>query len=151
VERILPQDGCLFDKLLIVEVGLLGHCPYLIISRFFLYFAKFFLVDKMPGKGSMVIESFEIVEDKQILTQKPTWNHVEEAPAGEKTTREPYWDPPYVIGASRNLSSDGSPSSHHEKVLRPGFWKRRWRLFRRHWILYAIAGVIFLAVFLPVL
>ena len=105
----------------------------------------------MSGKGSLNIEGFEIVEDKQTPTQKPTWNHVEEAPASEKATRDPYWDTTYVIGASRNLSSNGSPSSHDEKPLRPEFWKRRWRHFRRHWILYAIAGVIFLAVFLPVL
>lgn len=32
-----------------------------------------------------------------------------------------------------------------------GFWARRWKHFKRYWLCYGILGVIFLAIFLPVL
>lgn len=105
----------------------------------------------MSGKERMIVEDFETVEDKQNPTQKVSWNHLEEVPENEKTAREPYWDTPYVIGASRNLLSNGTAPSEEKPPRRPGFWKRRWRYFRRYWILYGIAGVVLLAVGLLVL
>jgi hypothetical protein len=99
----------------------------------------------------MNIEGVEMAEDKQEPTQKPSWNHVEEASTDKKAAIEPYWDTPYVIGATRNLSSDEYSPSQEKAPRKPGFWKRLWLHYKRYWILYAIAGVIFLAVFLPVL
>lgn len=32
-----------------------------------------------------------------------------------------------------------------------GFWPKFWKHFKRYWLCYGIAGVIFLAIFLPVL
>lgn len=116
----------------------------------------------MSGKGKMDIEDVEVEEES---TQKPSWNHLEKNEIGEdqptqkpswnhasgrKPAREPYWDTPYVIGASRNLSS-GEYAPQEKTVRAPGLWKRLWIHYKRYWVFYAIAGVIFLAVFLPVL
>ena len=99
----------------------------------------------MSGEGKIDSEYVEIEEDEP--TQEPSWNH---ASTDRKPAREPYWDTPYVIGASRKISSD--EYAPQEKTVRaPGLWKRLWLHYKRYWILYAIAGAIFLAVFLPVL
>ena len=112
------------------------------------------MTNKVSSKESIMIEGFEVGEENQNSTQKPSWNHLEDAPTVAKDTkaaREPYWDTPFVVGASRHLSSEEFSPRDEKQPRRPGFWRRRWRHFRRYWILYAIGAFILLAVGLPVL
>lgn len=75
--------------------------------------------------------------------QKPSWKHIEKAP-------EPYWDTKDVIGAKRGLSPEPSLRKEDEPQRR-GLLARGLYHFKRFWKLYLIAGVIFLAIFLPLL
>lgn len=51
--------------------------------------------------------------------------------------------------------SDGVSQKQHLDLAGRGFfarlWIRWWRHYKRYWICYLIAGIIFLAIFLPIL
>lgn len=52
-------------------------------------------------------------------------------------------------GASSQHVEEGAETT--EPATKPGIFKRLWLHYKRHWILYTVAVVIFLAIFLPVL
>lgn len=110
----------------------------------------------MADKGKLEIETLEPIKSKDDFKSegividdassggKPTAKHLEVAKG------KPYWDSPYVIGASRNVPPAGSFTSQDKVTLRrPNVIVRLWRHYKRHWKLYGILTIIFLAIFLP--
>jgi hypothetical protein len=80
-------------------------------------------------------------QDRSRTSDKPVVKHIEDIQA-------PYWDSKNVVGATRNLSP--VTSSPEKLSASPGFWQRRRQHYRKHWILYTIGIIIFLAIFLPI-
>lgn len=80
---------------------------------------------------------------------KSTWKHVEKSPQPANILREPYWDDnsPDVIGRNRNLD----PSGEEAVKRRPGCMKRSRLHYKRHWKLYTVLTILFLAIALPIL
>jgi hypothetical protein len=119
------------------------------------FFSKFlFILVKMSADGKLSPEEFVTAPERPSSNGKPSSQHVEDTSQERpKTPRVPYWDTKNVIGAKRNLSltPEESNEPQEKKSSRRGFWGRRWVHFKRHWILYAIAIVVLLAVGLPVL
>ena len=68
------------------------------------------------------------------------------------------WGSPKEDGTAKEISP-GASAQHveeeaaatEEQRARPGLFKRMWLHYKRYWIWYTIAAVIFLAIFLPVL
>jgi hypothetical protein len=109
-----------------------------ILSRF----RWFTMNGKEKFKEEMeVVEDAETFEEEGHSSEKATAKHVE--------NKVPYWDTPYVIGASRDLQSSSSISK--DNVKRPGCTRRLWLHYKRHWILYTILAVLALAAGLPIL
>jgi hypothetical protein len=80
-------------------------------------------------------------QDQPGKSEKPAVKHVEDI-------QTPYWDSKNVVGATRNLSP--ATTSSGKIPLPPGFWQRRWQHYKRHWLLYTVGIIIFLAIFLPI-
>jgi hypothetical protein len=80
-------------------------------------------------------------QDQPGKSEKPVVKHIEEV-------QTPYWDSKNVVGPTRNLSPATSSS---EKIpLSPGFWQRQRQHYNKHWILYTVGIIVFLAIFLPI-
>jgi hypothetical protein len=94
------------------------------------------------NEGKSALDISEAQHQPATADEKPRVEYVE-------NIREPYWDTKNVVGAQRHLTP--TKSSLEEVPARPGFWQRRWRHYRRYWILYTIGLVIFLAIALPIL
>jgi hypothetical protein len=80
-------------------------------------------------------------QDQPGKSEEPVVNHIEDIQA-------PYWDSKNVVGATRNHS----PATTSSEKIPPSqwFWQRRRQHYRRHWLLYTVAIIIFLAIFLPI-
>jgi hypothetical protein len=109
----------------------------------------------MSGKEKEPTFVEDLGVDNGSSSEKPTVKHQEDVKEDvspqPKTSKVPYWDTRNVVGANRTASSDESSTAPRKDLPRPGFWRRRWLHYKRHWKLYTLLTVIFLAIFLPLL
>lgn len=100
------------------------------------------------GEPSNKIEMESTIDISEAQNQHVTSEKKPQVEYVEDIRRQD-WTTKHMVGAERNLSP--TRSSSEKRSVRLGFWQRRWRHYKRYWILYTIGLVVLLAIILPIL